>query len=1478
MAAGLLGVPRAAQEREAFEGVLQIESYGDHRVSELGLAGPGWDVKLYAVGTSSLGKGEILAVPFTAIPQDPNVPLRLTWLCDGEPMEQVVDLSPEGRRKALPGMSVHVAPGETGAKDVEGEAQWQLLEMLQEHTTPELLARTGDGTAGSGGKGYTITVTGEISYAYTGGGGDPDFTDASYVRVAVFAEYPTPFATLEEAAVGWTDEQGGFEIDLYWPHDGFDPDIQVVYYAWNEAALVKKSLVGLDPWSIAGPLYSAYPGTTLDVGWIYPSGEPGNQALHLAETIRRAREFWTWQFGIDLQLVDCFFVWQYDGTAHYSPDNQVIAIFANSAWSQHIHAHEYGHYVNHVLPMHWVSGFTYCNSGDYCDDPDCGHCLNCNENWEVAFMEGWAQLASRITTDYIEVNYDHPARVAAINIETINPCLRDSIPQPQDPEIIEGFFAAALYDLIDTQNEDWDFAPGYKDVMDGYLMEVVDNFQTTCSHYGRWPHSPREVLHCFMLNHPELREPAWETFRNSGYDIDYENPDVPTILVSYPPVNTPTPDYTIQVNWEEPEDDLSGVNRYAFEWSQGAPVDPGVYPNLGDVTTITSGPLNPGDWYFSIRAIDAADNYSDYAWIGPIVIIEAEPPDLEPYTPVGWDAPLVVRDTPDASSANVHYSLGLEGGTATTYWNIAGMNTGELATLATSGLLILDGTTVLDTIDIPVRGAGVGFTRLNVGPITVPPGRHSLTLWLDSDEVMSEPDELDNYWCGQWVWRAPAPLATDDVQEHPAPPGTYEGWDYYQGSGEWYLNCAGHRIEDYGYYQGVWLYTRYVAVNYDLKLFDNHSTIDDGFDTALAISSRPAGCLDAVLAFGLNAGILNDYNLGVINFTYDMTGWADADYRVSRFKDAILSPNSGLIESDLWSTRFVEVYTFSFTGESNGYMTFRLKPKDEYDMHLSYFDENFTVGGLLDAAQTVTAYNGMEVYMNVYAPVNSVCAMAVWRDPIGATAVHHYYDLEYYITRPDPLAYDPVFGLGPLVPASSGFLTPPYSAPDELIGNADATYLRFAEMNDSPAACAAHEVQVNLDGELLDLLTPDNAMGPDGQAFYAAPSSYMLPGYNVPGGRHSLTMVIDPSDAVTEIKEYNNDGGYQWVWSPEPLGWQTTLQRPVPADAMGGRGELTAGWAGYNCLGLRATELQANGDRFVVFYVGAEDSVDVDLRLHEPSTGPQDGFTTTVAHSLLGFGEPEYIVMDPALALRDSLDVGISCLDKRGNYCWIELAGSDNSAYIGTTGYHGAQRLDGMLNVHQLDLPDGLYRVTLTDYDSRVDLGLSAHVLEAGFSNRSEIGEDAQSWQSPGGQDEQIWVRVEGDQDVALVVWRPRPEHDYQEWTNYAISISSDQSEIEGQSPPPPRVTRLIGGRPNPLSPGATIRFDIAAPERIDLSIYDMRGRLVKRLLHEPRQPGRYAVVWDGVDAGGRPVPAGIYFCRIATDSIDETKKVTLIR
>jgi subtilisin-like proprotein convertase family protein len=106
-------------------------------------------------------------------------------------------------------------------------------------------------------------------------------------------------------------------------------------------------------------------------------------------------------------------------------------------------------------------------------------------------------------------------------------------------------------------------------------------------------------------------------------------------------------------------------------------------------------------------------------------------------------------------------------------------------------------------------------------------------------------------------------------------------------------------------------------------------------------------------------------------------------------------------------------------------------------------------------------------------------------------------------------------------------------------------------------------------------------------------------------------------------------------------------------------------------------------------------------------------------------------------------------------------------------------------------------------------------------------------------------------------------------------SLSVDDGEEET---PPPAATALLGNAPNPFNAGTRILFDLARDDRVRLDLFDVRGRLVRRLLDAPLAAGRHEVAWDSRDDAGRPVASGTYLCRLRGDGLERFRTLSAVR
>jgi len=86
------------------------------------------------------------------------------------------------------------------------------------------------------------------------------------------------------------------------------------------------------------------------------------------------------------------------------------------------------------------------------------------------------------------------------------------------------------------------------------------------------------------------------------------------------------------------------------------------------------------------------------------------------------------------------------------------------------------------------------------------------------------------------------------------------------------------------------------------------------------------------------------------------------------------------------------------------------------------------------------------------------------------------------------------------------------------------------------------------------------------------------------------------------------------------------------------------------------------------------------------------------------------------------------------------------------------------------------------------------------------------------------------------------------------------------ESPALPADFDLAPPTPHPFRERVTFTLSVSArrPDApVQLVVYDLIGRPIARLLDRPLPPGRHVLSWNGTDAAGHPVPAGVYLVRL---------------
>jgi hypothetical protein len=89
---------------------------------------------------------------------------------------------------------------------------------------------------------------------------------------------------------------------------------------------------------------------------------------------------------------------------------------------------------------------------------------------------------------------------------------------------------------------------------------------------------------------------------------------------------------------------------------------------------------------------------------------------------------------------------------------------------------------------------------------------------------------------------------------------------------------------------------------------------------------------------------------------------------------------------------------------------------------------------------------------------------------------------------------------------------------------------------------------------------------------------------------------------------------------------------------------------------------------------------------------------------------------------------------------------------------------------------------------------------------------------------------------------------------------------------------QLYDNFPNPFNPSTTISYDLRHPSEVNILVYDIWGQKVATLVSENQAAGCHAVEWNGLNAQGKAVGAGMYLYVIRARDFAETRRMLLLK
>mgnify|MGYP001244939945 CR=1 FL=1 len=83
---------------------------------------------------------------------------------------------------------------------------------------------------------------------------------------------------------------------------------------------------------------------------------------------------------------------------------------------------------------------------------------------------------------------------------------------------------------------------------------------------------------------------------------------------------------------------------------------------------------------------------------------------------------------------------------------------------------------------------------------------------------------------------------------------------------------------------------------------------------------------------------------------------------------------------------------------------------------------------------------------------------------------------------------------------------------------------------------------------------------------------------------------------------------------------------------------------------------------------------------------------------------------------------------------------------------------------------------------------------------------------------------------------------------------------------------------PNPFNPITTLSYDLPEDALVNITIYDIMGRIVNNLVSSQQTAGYKSIQWNATNNIGQPVSAGLYLYTIQAGEFRQTRKMVLLK
>ena len=111
-----------------------------------------------------------------------------------------------------------------------------------------------------------------------------------------------------------------------------------------------------------------------------------------------------------------------------------------------------------------------------------------------------------------------------------------------------------------------------------------------------------------------------------------------------------------------------------------------------------------------------------------------------------------------------------------------------------------------------------------------------------------------------------------------------------------------------------------------------------------------------------------------------------------------------------------------------------------------------------------------------------------------------------------------------------------------------------------------------------------------------------------------------------------------------------------------------------------------------------------------------------------------------------------------------------------------------------------------------------------------------------------------------------------------AVIVTDQATAVAEEITPIPHDYILEQNYPNPFNPETEIYFQLPGATQVAVTIFNTRGREIRRLVDGNYAAGYHSIRWNGMDNQGNPVSSGVYLYQLRTSTFSQVRKMSLMR